>query len=283
MSPQETASSEITEITKAVDLALEQPFSWEKLAYTLLLFLVCLVAMRLLTRFLDGAVKSLGVEKSLHSFIGFITHVLLWLVTIIIVLSYVGVEVTSLIALLSVIGLAISLAVQGILANVAGGIMLLLSKPFKIGDYIQTGGVEGVVDDISMGYTRIKTFDNKIIFIPNGEISKEKIINFTGQETRRVDLTFSVPAYADPQKVKTIMRSAIDRNSMTLFTPEPIVCLSKINDNSVNYTMRSWCATTDYWKVYYDLLEGLWDDFAAAGIKLTGHPQHLHLEGSEEK
>ncbi len=282
MVSQETASAEITEITKTMEKVLDQPFSWEKLAYALLIFLVCLAAMKLITRFLDKAVKSLGVEKGLHSFIRSIARVLLWLVTIIIVLGYLGVEVTSLVALLSVIGLAISLAVQGILTNVAGGIMLLMSKPFKIGDYIQTGGVEGVVDDISMGYTRIKTFDNKMIFVPNGEISKEKIINFTGQETRRVDLTFSVPAHADPQVVKSIMRSAIDRNSMTLFTPEPVVCLSKINDNSVNYTMRSWCATADYWKVYYDLLEGLWDDFAAAGIKLTGHPQHLHLDDSGE-
>lgn len=273
----------VPDIKDTVEQVLVQPFSWEKLAYTLLIFVVCLVVMKILTGFLDGAIKGLRVEKSLHSFIRSLAKVLLWLVTIIIVLSYIGVEVTSLVAILSVVGLAISLAVQGILTNVAGGIMLLVSKPFKIGDYIQTGGIEGTVDDISLGYTRVKTFDNKLIFVPNGEISKEKIINFTGQETRRVDLTFSVPAHTDPQEIKSIMRAAIGRNSMTLFTPEPTVHLSKINNSSVSYTLRTWCATADYWKVYYDLLEALWQDFTAAGIKLTGHPQHLLLDGRAEE
>lgn len=259
-------------------------FSWEKLLYALLIFLVCLVAMKLLTRLLDRAVKGLGVAKSLHGFIRSLVRVLLWFVTMVIVLSYLDVPVTSLIAVLSVVGLAVSLAVQGTLANVAGGIMLLVSKPFKLGDYIQTGGVEGTVDDISMGYTRIKTFDNKLIFIPNGEISKEKIVNVTGQETRRVDLTFSVPPDADPRQVKDTMHAAIGRHGKTLFTPEPSVRMSKIGDNSVSYTLRAWCATDDYWEVYYDLLEWLWDDFTAAGIRLTGHPQPLRLErGSGEE
>ena len=269
-------------LNQSVDWILKN-FSWEKLLYTLLIFLVCLAVMKLLTRLLDRTTKRLGVAQSLHGFIRSLARVLLWFVTVVIVLGYVGVPVTSLIAVLSVAGLAVSLAVQGTLANIAGGIMLLASKPFKLGDYIQSGGVEGTVDDIGMGYTRIKTFDNKLIFIPNGEIAKEKIVNVTGQETRRVDLTFSVPPEADPRQVKELMHAAIGRHEKTLFTPEPTVRMSKIEGNSVSYTLRAWCATADYWQVYFDLLEALWDDFTAAGIRLTGHPQPLRLQRDVEE
>ena len=117
--------------------------------------------------------------------------ILLWFVTIIIVLGYVGIEVTSLIALLSVIGLAISLAIQGTLSNLAGGIQVLVSKPFKAGDYIETDSVSGTVSEIGLVYTKIKTYDNKMIMIPNGQISSAKITNYTAEERRRVDLKFN--------------------------------------------------------------------------------------------
>lgn len=252
-------------------------FTWEKLLYTVLIFAVCLVVMKVLTVLLERALKHLNVEKSLHTFVKSSVRILAWFVTIVIILSYLGVDPTSLIAILSVAGLAVSLAIQGTLSNLAGGMMVLTSKPFKVGDYVQAGGVEGTVADIGLVYTRLKTFDNKLILIPNGEISKEKIVNYTNQELRRVDLTFSVSYDAKPEQVKGVMHNAIGHHNKVLFTPEPFVRMTKIKDSSVDYTLRVWCATQDYWQVYYDLLEQLWDDFAGAGVDLTYNHLNVHI------
>lgn len=276
-----TATTPAPDFKETVEQIFSQPFSWEKVLYTVLLFAVCLVVMKVLTTLLDRAIKHLGVEKTLHTFIKSSVRILLWFVTVILVLGYLNVDMTSMIAILSVAGLAVSLAIQGTLSNLAGGIMVLVSKPFKVGDYIQAGGVEGTVADIAMVYTRIKTFDNKLIFVPNGEISKEKIVNYTSQELRRVDLTFSAAYGASPQQVKDIMHAAIGRNNKTLFTPEPFVRMTKIKDSSVDYTLRVWCATEDYWQVYYDLLEALWDDFAKAGVDLTYNHLNVHIMDQE--
>ena len=270
------------DLGKELGEVLTQPFSWEKLLYTALIFVACLTAMKILTTLLERSIKHLGIERSLHTFIKSSARILLWFVTIIILLSYLGVDPTSLIAILSVAGLAVSLAIQGTLSNLAGGMMVLTSKPFKVGDYIQAGGVEGTVADIGLVYTQMKTFDNKLIFVPNGEISKEKIINYTSQEQRRVDLTFSVSYDESPERVKDLMRAAIARHDKVSPMPEPFVRMTKINDSSVDYTLRVWCSTADYWPTYYDLLEGLWDDFAAAGVDLTYNHLNVHLVEKEE-
>lgn len=264
-----------TKVTSAPDMietvkeVFQEPFSWEKLLYSVLIFVGCMVGIKMLTALLERSIKHLGVEKSLHTFIKSSVRIFLWFLTIILVLSYLGVDSTSLIAVLSVAGLAVSLAIQGTLSNLAGGMQVLTSRPFKVGDYIQIGSVEGTVADVGMVYTRIKTFDNKLIFVPNGEVSKEKIVNYTSQELRRVDLTFSASYEASAQRVKELMHAACARHAKVLFTPEPFVRMTKINDSSVDYTLRVWCATQDYWETYYDLLEQLWDDFLAARIDLT--------------
>lgn len=265
------------ELEEAITTFFSLPFSWTKLLYTALLFATCVVASRVITSILARTLHRLNVEKSLHTFLKSAIRILLWILTFIIVLGYLGIRPESLIAILGVVGLALTLAIQGTLSNLAGGIMVLASRPFKVGDYIEAGGVSGTVNDIGLVYTRVKTFDNKLIFIPNGEISKEKIVNYTHQEERRVDLTFSVSYEASPEQVKNIMHTVIGHNSKTLFTPEPFVRMTKINDSSVDYTLRVWCATDDYWEVYYDLLEQLWDAFAAAGVDLTYNHLNVHL------
>ncbi|MEG1857324.1 MAG: mechanosensitive ion channel family protein [Pseudoflavonifractor sp.] len=257
---------------------IKQPFSWMKLLYTLLLLVACLVVMKVLMSVLNHSIDKLNIEKSLHTFIKSVAKILLGFLTIVIVLGYVGVPVTSLIAVLSVAGLAISLAIQGTLSNLAGGIMVLASKPFKLGDYIQVGTVEGSVADIGLVYTRIKTFDNKLIFVPNGQISADKIINYTSQETRRVDLKFNLAYTDDPDAVCTCLHGLVGAHPKALFTPKPFIRVSAYRESSVEYTLRVWCATGDYWDLYYDLLEQAGAAFRAKGIEMTYNHLNVHMQ-----
>ncbi|MEG0765807.1 MAG: mechanosensitive ion channel family protein [Pseudoflavonifractor sp.] len=257
---------------------VKQPFSWLKLLYAVLLLIACLVVMKILMSVLNRSIEKLKVEKSLHTFIKSVAKILLGFLTLVIVLGYVGVPVTSLIAVLSVAGLAISLAIQGTLSNLAGGIMVLVSKPFKLGDYIQVGTIEGSVADIGLVYTRIKTFDNKLIFVPNGQISADKIINYTSQDSRRVDLKFTTAYEADPDTVCACIAQVVGVHSKALYTPAPFIRLSAYRESCVEYTLRVWCATGDYWDLYYDLLEQVGAAFRAQGIEMTYNHLNVHMQ-----
>ncbi len=189
------------------------------------------------------AINKFKVERSLHTFLKSTLRVLLWFVTVLIVASALKIDTTSLIAVLSVAGLAVSLAVQGTLSNLAGGIMLLVSKPFKVDDYIEANGVGGRVSEIGLIYTRITGYDNKTVFVPNSEISGSKITNFTTEDKRRVDLTFSTSYDAPPERVKQTIQAVIAAHPLALFSPEPFVRLSEYKESCIEYMVRVWCAT----------------------------------------
>lgn len=262
---------------ETVGQILNQNFTWQKVLYTVLLLVCCLVVMRVVMTLLNRTITRLKVEKSLHTFIKSMVRILLWFLTIVIVLGYLGVPVTSLVAVLSVAGLAVSLAIQGTLSNLAGGIMILVSKPFKVGDYIEAGGVSGTVADIGMVYTTMTTPDNKITYIPNGQISGEKIINYTSQEQRRVDLKFSASYDAPAKQVRETIEKVLAEHPKVLFTPEPFVGVSAYGDSSIEYTVRAWCATADYWEVYFQLMEQVKTAFDGAGIEMTYNHLNVHM------
>lgn len=276
--PKESVAPDALEDTLAqVGQFFSGPYVWERIARIAITLLVCLVVMRILLALLDRVVVRVKVERSLHTFLKSGVKILLWLITVIILAPCFNIDPTSLLGLLGIIGLALSLAIQGTLSNLAGGIMILVSKPFVVGDYIEAGGVGGTVHDIGLVYTRVKTFDNKIIFVPNGEISGEKIVNYTSQETRRVDLKFTTSYGDDPQVVKGCIRGVIDAHPKALFTPEPFVRVSGYLDSSVEYTVRVWCATEDYWDLYSDLLEQVKTAFDRVGVEMTYNHLNVHL------
>lgn len=250
---------------------------FKQIAFVALLFAVCYAAMKILVKILDKTMERLKVDRSLQTFVRSIVRVLLWFVTIIIVAGYIGVDVSSLVAILGVIGLAISLAIQGTLSNLAGGIMLLVSKPFTGGDYIETDSFSGVVAEVGMVYTKVKTFDNKTISIPNGKLSAERITNYTAETQRRVDLKFNISYDGDPKTVIRCMLDAVGAHPKALFTPEPFARITGYLDSSVEYTLRVWCATDDYWDLYYDLLEQIGAAFGRAGVELTYNHLNVHL------
>ncbi|MCI2106397.1 MAG: mechanosensitive ion channel family protein [Intestinimonas sp.] len=275
-----TGTEELTKNVSQVASAL-QAESGAVLAQTILraviLLVVCLIAMKVIMHLMNRAINRLNVERSLHTFLRSSLRILLWFITILIVASSLGIDATSLIAVLSVVGLAVSLAVQNILANLAGGIMVLISKPFKVGDFVEAGGISGTVADVGMVYTKIRTIDNKIIFVPNGQISGEKISNYTDQERRRVDLIFSASYDAPVEQVKAAILETVRKHPMVLHEPEPFVRVSAYQDSAIDYALRAWCATGDYWDVYYDMLEQVKASFDQHGIEMTYNHLNVHM------
>lgn len=243
----------------------------------LVLLVICLIVVKILLRITDKVLRRTGLDPSLHTFLRSAVKAVLLFLTVLIVAPSLNIPVTSLVAVLSVAGLAVSLAVQNSLSNVAGGIQLLTSKPFKVGDYVEVGGIAGTVADVGIYYTRIKTGDNKLTQIPNSQIAGEKIINYTAEPERRVDLTFTASYDAPVETVRQAIKQVMDSHPLTLTTPEPFVRVSKYGDSSIEYTMRVWCATGDYWTVYYDMLEQVKAAFDQAGVEMTYPHLNVHM------
>ena len=252
-------------------------FTLERLLQLLVILVVCIVAVKILLVFVDKSITKLKVERSLHTFIKSTVRIVLWFLVILIMADAVGIPITSLVALFSVAGLAVSLSIQGILSNLAGGIMILVSKPFKVGDYIEAGTTGGTVADIGLVYTKLKTVDNKIIFVPNKDVSSAKITNYTSQELRRVDFTLSVDYAADVELVKKTLLEVIHQHSKALFTPDPVVRVNDYKESAVEYVVRVWCATDDYWDLRFDLLEQAKKAFDESGIELTYNHLNVHI------
>lgn len=241
------------------------------------LLAVCLFVVKLLLKIADKTMERIELDSSLRTFIRTLVKVVLLFLTVLLVADSLGISVTSLIAVLSVFGLAISLAVQNSLSNVAGGIQLLTAKPFKAGDYVQAGGIEGTVQEVGVVYTRIHTGDNKLIQVPNSQIAGEKIVNYTAEPERRVDLTFSASYDAPVDTVRDAIMAVITAHPMTLITPPPSVRVAKYGDSAIDYSVRAWCATGDYWTVYYDLMEQVKAAFDKAGVEMTYPHVNVHM------
>ena len=277
MSAELPTSTTTPEETVEVFEQVARGLTLTKALYGLLLFLGCMAVMKVISSLIDRTMTRLKVEPTVHKFTHSCLKVLMWVITGLIVAAYLDFPINSLVTVLGVIGVALSLSLQGSLSNLAGGITVMVSRPFAVGDYVEAGGVSGTVSEIGLVYTKLKTIDNKIIFIPNGEISGEKIVNYNKQEQRRVDLTFTVSYDADPERVKEIMRQVIGAHPKALFTPEPFVRTTSLGESSVGYTLRVWCATQDYWELYYDLLEQVRAAFDREGVELTYNHLNVHI------
>lgn len=253
-------------------------FTWMQVLFLVLLIGVCVIIRKVLLAVAEKAIVRLKVEKSLHGFIRSTLSIVLWFIIILIVADYIGIPVTSLLAVFSLVGLAISLAIQGTLSNLAGGIMLLTAKPFVVGDFVEAGGISGVVTEIGLVYTKVTTVDNKIIFAPNSEISGSKIVNFTNQSQRRVDLVVSASYDAPVEKVEQVLAGILEADSRVLKDPAPFARVSNYGSSAIEYTVRAWCATEEYWNVHFDLLKQVKMAFDKAGIEMTYDHLNVHIE-----
>ena len=231
-----------------------------------LLLCVCLIVKRILLRVLDRGLDRGHIEKSFHAFIRSAVNIVLWFVTVAIVAQSLGINATSLIALVSIAGLAISLSVQDSLSNLAGGLTILSTKPFMVGDYVEIGDAAGTVVEIGMVHTKLNTTDNCRLVLPNSTVVSTQVRNYSAEPSRRVDLVVGASYDAPAERVKETLLEVVHAHKKVLQDPEPFARMSKHGDSAVEYTVRVWCETADYWEVYYDLLEQIKTAFDAQGI-----------------
>lgn len=218
------------------------------------------------------------IDSTLHSFLGAFLELALKALLIICVLGYVGFEITGLAALLASAGFAIGLALQGSLSNFAGGVIILVMRPFQIGDYIESSSHSGTVEKIELFYTHLITPDNKAIMIPNGALSNSTIVNYSSKDTRRVDLVFGVGYEDDILHVKRVLSNIIDSCDLILKNPEPFINICEHGDSSVNIAVRVWTKTSDYWNVYFYLIEQAKIKFDEENINIPYPQVDLHIQ-----
>lgn len=237
------------------------------LAAALLLFIGGRL-IRVLRRFLKKTFERMDLDLSLSRFLVSVTDAAAYALLIFIAAEKVGIPSASIIALLGSAGLAIGLAIQGSLANFAGGILILVMRPFRVGDYISGGGVEGVVDNIGLVYTTLVTYDNQCITIPNGDLSNTVVTNVTAQEKRRVDISVGIGYGSDLKKAKEIMASLFQNHPLVLWEEDIVVFVSELADSAVIIGARGWTETSHYWQVKWDITEQVKLAFDEAGIEI---------------
>ena len=224
------------------------------------------------------AMDKLNYDESLEKFLTSLIVGILKVVLIVLILGQLGVETSTFAAILAAAGLAIGLALQGSLSNFAGGILIMIFKPYRIGDYIKAQGESGTVKEIEIFTTKLNTTDNKEIIIPNGAISNGNITNFSTEKVRRVDLKIGVSYEADIKQTKELLMRIMMENSKVLSDPEPLIVLWELADSSVNFYMRSWANTDDYWTVYFEMLETSKIELDKAGIEIPYPQMDIHTK-----
>ncbi|NPA72202.1 MAG: mechanosensitive ion channel [Gammaproteobacteria bacterium] len=257
-----------------------------KIAMAIVIFVVGKFVIKLVVNLLKKVLgRSKGMDEMLINFIASIVNSVLLLFVIIASLDQLGVDTSSLVALIAAAGLAIGLALQGSMQNFAAGVMILLFKPFKSGDFIDAGGVAGVVENVQIFSTTMRTGDNKEVIVPNGSIYAGAITNFSARDTRRVDMVFGIGYDDDIRQAKSILEKLVTEDSRIHAEPAPVVALSELADSSVNFIVRPWTDSGDYWAVMWDMNEKVKLAFDEAGISIP-YPQmdvHLHKEKNEAK
>lgn len=219
-------------------------------------------------------------DPTLGSFMSSLVSVLLKVMLFIAVASMIGIQTTSFIAVLGAAGLAIGLALQGSLANFAGGVLILIFKPFKVGDTIEAEGFLGTVVEIQILYTVVNTFDNRRIVMPNGSLSNATLVNVGFYDTRRCDMTFGIHYNDDIDKAKGILQRLFDEDARSLKEPAPRICVGSLGDNSVNLIFRAWVATDDLWPYYWDMHEKVKKAFDAADITIPYPQRDVHIHNA---
>ena len=221
------------------------------------------------------------VDNILVNFISSIVNAILLLFVFIAALDQVGVDTTSLIALLGAAGLAVGLALQGSLQNFAAGVMMIVFRPFKLGDFIEAAGVVGVVEEISIFSTVMKTGDNREIIVPNGQIYSGAITNYSARETRRIDMVFGIGYDDDMLAAKQILETIVAEHELVLDDPAPAVAVAELADSSVNFNVRPWVNSADYWGVRSDLIEKIKLTFDEKGISIPYPQMDVHMENTQ--
>ena len=237
-----------------------------KIILAIVVLIVGFIAIRTVKKALNKADKFAKLDKTVQGFLKNLITVLLYAILLISVIGILGIPMTSVIAVLASCGLAIGLSLQGALSNFAGGLMILIFKPFRVGDYIEATGAEGTVRDISIFYTSIITVDNKRVTVPNGDLMNSNVTNFSCEESRRIDLDFKITNDCDNNLAKGVLLKAAEDTEGIQSEPAPFTRMTAVDDDMYIFTVRVWCESGKYWDVYFDLLENCSNALAENGI-----------------
>lgn len=251
-----------------------------KLVYAIVVLIVGLWIIKSLSSGLKKMMKKRDFDESLVPFLTSMFNMLLKVMLVISIMSMLGIQMTSFIAILGAVGLAVGMALSGTLQNFAGGVMILVFKPFKVGDFIEAQGYTGSVKEIQIFITILLTPDNKTVIIPNGGLSNGSLINYSAQEMRRVDWTYGI-AYGDSvDDAKKVLMDLLNADERILKDPAPFVGLSALADSSVNFTTRAWVKPDDYWGVFFDMNEKVYTTFGDKGLNIPFPQMDVHVHNS---
>ena len=253
------------------------------LVWAILIFIIGKIVARIVSNIVSKVMTRSNVDDTLIKFCTSLTYIALMAFVILAALEKLGIKTTSFAAIIAAAGLAIGLSLQGTLGNFAAGVMLILFRPFKVGDFIEGGGTSGVVEEIQMFSTKMKTGDNKEIIVPNSQIISGTITNYSAKPTRRIDLVIGVGYEDDLKQVRAVLEDILSKDDRILATPAPTIGVLELGESSVNFAVRPWVNSADYWPTLFDLQEGIKLRFDAEGISIP-YPQrdvHIHNKGEQ--
>ncbi len=249
-----------------------------RLLGAIVVLVIGLWIVKMIVRNSQRLMEKSKIDASLRSFLKSLIDIVLKVLLIISVMSMMGIKMTSFIALLGAAGLAVGMALSGTLQNFAGGVIILIFKPFKVGDFITAQGFSGIVKEIRIFVTVLTTVDNKTIFIPNGPLSNGSMTNFSAQPKRRVDWTFGIAYGNNYDTAKKMLLDMMNDDKRILKDPKPFVALGELADNSVNLTTRAWVNAADYWDVYFDMNEKFYKNADKFGLSIPFPQMDVHLD-----
>ncbi len=249
-----------------------------KIIMALVIFIIGRMIVSIVVKMVRRLLTARGMDAILISFLSSILRWVLLLFVIIAALSQLGIDTTSLVALLGAAGLAIGLSLQSSLSNFASGVMLIIFRPFTKGNFVEVAGTSGVIEKINIFTTTLTTPDNKEVIVPNGAIIDNNITNYSARATRRVDMVFGISYDDDIRKAKQILQDILAADSRILADPAPVVALGALADSSVNFVVRPWVNTADYWAVFWDTTEAVKLKFDEAGITIPYPQMDVHVD-----
>lgn len=274
----------IQQYIQNIDMATILAWGWKILA-ALLIFIIGRWVAKLVRRSMSKLMAARGLDPMLVAFLAAILYAILLVAVVIAAVGQLGIQTTPLVAVLGAAGLAVGLALQNSLGNFASGVMLVLFRPFSKGDFVEAGGTSGTVDEVGIFNTVLNTPDNRRVIVPNGQITNATITNYSAHDTRRIDLIIGVDYGDDLKTARAAIEKVIKAHDRVLDDPVPIVWVMELADSSVNFAVRPWVASPDYWQVRNELLEELKSELEAAGCSIP-FPQrdvHLHEAGKSSE
>lgn len=254
-------------------------FPVQKVIMYAILIVICLISVKIILKIFDRFTKKSKMDELVYKILRVVLKFFLLFTAVIIVLSNMGISVSSLVATLSIIGVAFSLAIQDFLSNVFGGFQIISNHPFKVGDYIEAAGTAGSVVEVGLFYTKLTTPDKKLVQIPNSKIANDNIVNYSNSPTRRVDFSVSVSYDDDSEKVRNTLVQMLNEHPMVLQEEgkTPVAHVKEFKENDILYTARAWCENQNYWTVYFDIMNSIQSTFEKNGISFTYPHVNVHM------